>query len=379
MLATLACSFLLGYQEKPPTIDPNQPVRRYVGADLTSLEDGRKSLQIYHLMDPLEQVKQSPKHEWEFQFATSGLFMRPNTDQHTLRIRIFSQTRKENPGDDVALHMIRTMLRMYDMNYHRFGIEHPASYLNKVDVYLCFAGDAGGEQIFGWDPFETDQENRPTRANNIYIYQIQSYTDPLEMLREIAHEYGHATMPLVGGYSKPESWASGDAGERIYLRWFRDLLASGKGQPLDTLGATKERLDAYVNIKVVPMVQEFAKFGPQLDRLKKLDEDGYNAYVALNTYAVATMPAPVVGRAFRLMGGAKATATDLLNHLAGAAAENKTLAITIPPEIAGKTMWVPLNKGKLTGGKVLGNRGVWAKVQPTAKTMTITNPPITDN
>lgn len=381
MFASLAClSLLLGRpQVAPPTGQPQGPVRRFVGADLTSLEDGRKSLQIYHLLDPLDQAKISPKHEWEFQFVTSGSIMRPKTDQFNLRIRIFSQFRKENPADDIALHMIRTMLRIYDMNYHRFGLEHPPSFLSKVDVYLCFGGEAGGEQIFGIDSFETDEENRPTRANMIYIYQITGLTDPLEKCREIAHEYGHATLPPVGGYSKPESWANGDVGERIYLRWLRDMLASGKANLLDTMGATKEQLDTYVTTKVVPLVVNFAKNGPQTDELAKKDEAGFMAYVGLNCYAVATLPAPVVGRAYRLMGGPQATAIDLLTKLAEAAEETRALAITIPPELTGKTIWVPLNKGKLTGGKVLGMRGKWAKVQPTAKSMTIANPPVSDN
>jgi len=379
MIATLACLALLsGSPQDPPTQQPQGPLRRFVGAELTSLEDGRKSLMIYHLLDPMDQVKTSPKHEWDFQFVTSGSVMRPKTDQFNLRMRIFSQFRKENPAEDIALHMIRTMLRLYDMNYHRLGLEHPASFLNKVDVYLCFGGEAGGEQVFGIDPFETDEQNRPTRANTIYIYQITSLTDKLEQLREISHEYGHATLPPVGGYSKPESWASGDVGERIYLRWLRDLLASGKGSLLDTMGATKEQLDAYIGLKVTPMVINFAKLGPQKERLALKDEAGYNAFVEMNVYAASILPPAVIGRAFRLMGGPRATALDQLQKFGEAAAEVRSLPITIPPELKGKTMWVPLNKGKLTGGKVLGMRGEWAKVQPTAASMTIANPPVSE-
>lgn len=353
-----------------------QPDRRYIGAEFDSFEDGRKSLSLNHQLTPLEVPKISPKHEWEFQFVSSGFARRPGTDQFNLRLRVFAQIRKEDPMQDVALHMTRMLLRLWDMNFHRLRLDHAEKFhLRSVDVYLCFGGEAGAEQLFTYD---SEGEGSPRPANNIYFYEITSFTNPIEMAREVAHEYGHATLPPIGGFTAPENWANGDVGERLYLTWLRDLVAAGKANHMDTMGATLEQLNTYVAQKVTPLVVKIGTAGPNLALLGQSSKEAFMEYVGLTVYAGVTLPRPMFARSLGLSLGSN-KATDYAKRILEAASESRTWSPTIPTSLKGKTIWLPVGPGKVTGGKALANKSGWVKVQPTAAKVTITNPPIKES
>ena len=51
--------------------------------------------------------------------------------------------------------------------------------------------------------------------------EIDTSKPQAEACRELAHEYGHAVLPAIGGFKSPEDWANGYLGERLFLRWLR--------------------------------------------------------------------------------------------------------------------------------------------------------------
>lgn len=72
-------------------------------------------------------------------------------------------------------------------------------------VWLCEGGPAGGEHHNG----------------DIYLYQVAALRPGEEWLRELAHELGHALLPPLSGYSRPERSIAGLVGEA----WLMSALA----------------------------------------------------------------------------------------------------------------------------------------------------------
>jgi hypothetical protein len=243
-----------------------------------------------------------------------------------------------------------------------------------IDVYLAKEGEAGAEQMFGYDSWELDEQDRPTRKNMIYVYQADRVKRGIQLSRELAHEYGHAVLPIVGGYTAPESYANGDVGERIFLGWFRDDMRAGRVGLEDTVFTDQKALDTYYEAKVKPYVVEFAKNGPNPELLRQRDERAYWHYVAFSTYLARICPMKMYGRFVNLN---TKLAEDCLKAIESAAEEQLTWTVTIPAELEGKALMVPLVKGTVSNAKVLSRSGIWAKIQPVrGKVVTITNPPL---
>jgi hypothetical protein len=262
------------------------------------------------------------------------------------------------------------LARLWDFNIQRLKIDHNPSFFHGfVDVYLAWGGKAGGEQLFG----EDIEAGRPVRVNTIYIYDLNGFTEPVEMAREIAHEYGHATLPAVGPYTAPEDWANGYLGEKLYLSWMADALQAGKLKPSDAMGANAEGLNAYVAKHVTPLIERAAAAGPGLN-LKGKTAEAMNDYLGLVLYADLLLPDAALARSLRLTGSQ--SAVDYVKAVATAAAEVPTWTANLPNLWKGRSIWIPLPpKGKVSGGTIAKRQGTWVQVKLTGTTLSITNPP----
>ncbi len=366
-LAVLASLALAGLGQ--PTQD-RPTLRGFHRLELASALDGERRLYLRipdHKLDP---PKVSPKHDWTFEWIVNGMIV--TAKQEEPRFRVFSQFRRGSLAEDPAVGVTRMLLRMWDLNSTWLRLDHsPMFLLRSVDVYLCYGGKAGGEHLFDWDVHQPGPDGQPTRVNTVYIYQITEVTSPLEFAREVAHEYGHATLPPVKVPGGREDWANGDVGERVFLRWLRDLLVEGKLTPSDTLGATPEAIQGYLDRQVVPLVTRVATKGPDRKALAEQSDRGFDEYVALVCTAQWTLPLGVLRRSLVLTNGQ--APLDYEKALREAFAESPTVPVTIPPFLRGQAIWIPLGEGRVTGGKVLARRDGWAKVQPTGA-LTVTNP-----
>lgn len=337
---------------------------------LVSVDTGEKLMLLQARSEKLDPPKKSPLNGWVFEHVTAG-FARDSTDEgFNLRFRVFNQYRPDehDPTDYVA----RMMLRLWDFNRQRLNRDHSDFiHLRTVDVYLVSGGGTGAEQQFIEDPYELGENARPARANNIYVYSVQNLDDPLEFARELAHEYGHATLPGIGGYSEPEDWANGDIGERVYMTWLLQGMKAGKLGPFDAMHATVDQLQAYYDETVMPDLKRVGTKGPDLAALERRDKSGYRELLGLASYCAAMMPHKMFGRAVALT--ASPDAEGFLKGVIEAAAEQPEWKVTVPMGLENSPIWVPQKSGALRGAKELQRRGDWVKIQPTTNSVTVVN------
>lgn len=161
--------------------------------------------------------------------------------------RIFYLKREDEP---FARLIGSVMARLYWLGVDYLGL--PASSKSFINVWLAREGTPGGE--------ESDE--------NIWLFAIDTPRAPAEWLRELAHEYGHATLPTVGPFSKPERWANGYLGERLYLKW---MLGDNRQteiwtEPIDAAG--------YLANQVKPLRERFLNGGPDAPDAQKIDAEG---------------------------------------------------------------------------------------------------------
>lgn len=335
--------------------------------DPLSGEDNGLVLQRFERLEP---PKLSPKTfngtRWEFDWVTSGYGRPVGTDQMGLRFRVFSQSRK--PENDLAERVAVMDVRMWQLLYHKYKLDHPVADrdLRQVDEYLCWGGVAGGEQMFAQDT----EAGVTRRVNAIYIYDIASFTNPLEMAREVAHEYGHAVLPAIGGFKTPEDWANGYLGEKLFLTWLRDCFRAGQIQSSSVMGATLPQLETWVAKNVDPLIVDAASHGPQPKLLSASGPKAMNAYMGLVLYADATLPSVVVANSLRIATSAK----DYPSALVEAAAPASYI-LKIPWSLAKQKLWVPLGKSKIQNAKILARSAGWVQIQPLSPSVTVLSSP----
>lgn len=348
--------------------------------DLPNPKGGPPRTELYWRPDDrLNPPKLSPKsfgvgdlkQRWEFDFDVLGFGIFPDSKggaQKRARFFVYEQERK--PKNDMAIAVTRMLLRLWEHLRDDLKMEHSRLTDRQcVDVYLCWAGPAGGEQLFERDP---DLATTLT-VNTIYIYDIPSFTDPVEMAREVAHEYGHATMPPVGGFKTPEEWGNGYFGEKMYLLYMRDELMAGKLGPEDAMGATGPQIDAWVKQHVDPLVSAAAGGPPDVAAMTSTGPHAMNAYMGLLLYCDELLPTPVFSQILAFM---KSTdPKDIPPVIQMAIDRFPVIPLKIPSNLVGRAIWVPVSGAKVVGAKVVQTKDGWAEIKPTGGEIKLVNPP----
>lgn len=341
---------------------------------LTAQDSPKHVMEVYHYWQPMETVWTSPYNEWKFTHISVGMAQPVNAPGPTQRFRVFAQGRQSEENDELGLVTTKFMLRLWNYLYFRCDLDHGPFYRRLVDVYLCKEGDPGGEHMRLYNSFELDAQDRPIPVNMINIYQAYTAKRGITLSRELAHEYGHALLPDVGGFEAPESYASGDVGERIYLGWMRDDLRAKRIDESDTLGTTQAELDSYYKRSVEPHVVRIGKNGPNFELLKERTEKAFYEYVGITTYLSRISPKLMFGRYINLN---TRKAEDAQAAIRSAAEEREEWEVTVPAELVGQAIWIPLVKGKVSGASVLSRKGDWARIQTkVGQKITVTNPAI---
>ncbi len=348
------------------------PQNYFVSAEFPSILNPGAAIMVTHYISPMEAPKVSPKFEWKFNYITVGMVRTPTSETFNTRFRVFGQTERKD-HNDVYQWSTRLLLRLWEYSYFDLNIEHQPRFGRSVDVYMATGGDPGGEQLFDIDGDTLTDSGQPSAVNTIYIYQVQNIRSNFELARELAHEYGHAQLPTVGGYSEPESYAAGDVGERIYLSWMLEQLESGKLMAEDTVFVDRDRLKEYVKQNVEPLVKQIASSGVDMAKLRKKDKEGYMHFVAVCTYAHQILPKEIFQRSQHLIAKEPYEAEA---GIVDAAEERRNWTLKIPPYLKGENLWIPLVNGKVTNATVVQRKGKWAKIKPTKEPVTISNPEI---
>jgi hypothetical protein len=340
---------------------------------------GDPKLPTTHLMyavhlNRLDPPKYSPKKfgdtdplPFEFDWEVDGYCKRvPEATRMDLLFRVFSQERKEKNDKGVAASDM--LVHLWDLGYKKFKVDHLPLYGNEVDVYLCWGGTPGGEQRMDVDLTE-QKPPRERKVNTIYIYDLASFTNPIEMAREVAHEYGHAVLAAVGGFKTPEDWGNGQLGEKLFLTWCRAEMQAGRMGPNDVMGATLPMVDAWVKKNVDPLILDNALNGPSFELLGDTGQASMDAFTGLVCYADAFFPDDLVGMSLRLMTTDRAK--DYPAALLLACQNKKRVVVSIPDIAKGKDFWVPLGNGTVNGGDIVKRNGDWALVHPAGVFLTL--------
>ncbi|MEQ1823419.1 MAG: hypothetical protein ABL949_12995 [Fimbriimonadaceae bacterium] len=324
-------------------------------------------LQIFEATEKLGDSKKSPKlfgdppTAFLFDWLCGG-YGRINPDKnpnYNLRFRVFSQTRKET--GDVAVLVTRMLLRIWDLNVRKLKIDHSNEFNSQiVDVYLCWGGTPGGEHMFSTEIENTYQK----KVNTIYIYDLESFKDPVEMAREVAHEYGHATLNAIGGFKEPEEWGNGQLGEKLYLRWLSEEISDKRLEPIDAMGAFSGPLNAWVKKNVTPLVERCRDNGPVFSLLEGTGQGAMDACNGLILYAETIFPSDVFAQSLKNMVG-ETEAKYYPRALLDAATATSACAIRIPPAWKGKSLWLPTGaEGTVKSGTIIRRQGDWSLVKP---------------
>jgi hypothetical protein len=293
-----------------------------------------------------------PVHDWEFSFLAEGIAGPPgSTLPPRVRFNLYAQSAK---GRAMLTSAARTVLRIWDESFARLKIDNPIKYGLLVHIFLCDGGKAGGEQLFVKSRSPRDQF---ASYNAIYLYHIEGLQDPMEAVREIAHEYGHAILPPVGGFSQPENWANGTLGEKLFVRY---LCKSPFAAPEDLFGLDKAALRSWLAAYADPLAVAIARRRIDQVTLAGIGPAATNEYIGLMLLIDDLFP-DLLGRALKLTGGQ--TAIDALKGAIDAVNEQKGWVINVPNNY-GNEIWIPIaGKCDWTGAKPIQTLGAWTKVR----------------
>ena len=289
-------------------------------------------------------------------------------NQATTRFVVYSE---DQPGLSDAAKVCHLMLLYWDMLSSRLGMDHALSFERTVYVFLKKNGKPGAEQKVTTGP---DEKGQPLKRNSIFIYDIAHLTDPLEFCRELAHEYGHAVLPAVGGYREPEYWANGEMGERMFMRWLAHDMAFGTVKPDEVFDLPSVVLQGWVRKNVDTLTDRILSQGFSASALKGTDRAGLDEFLGLLLATDAVYGDAILARGMLLANGN--TMADVYRGI-GQAIDEKD-AITILPPVGGDAFWayLPGPKWKVTGASVIGTgTGGWVQMKATTAKVQATHLP----
>jgi len=277
-----------------------------------------------------------------------------------LKFRVFSQDRSTH--ENVAPLAARLLLQAWDINIRKLKNDHPLPFNDGIiDVYLCWGGTPGGEHAF--EVAEDKVNNRQTRVSSIYIYDVPSFKDPVDMARELLHEYGHATLNAIGGYKTPEDLANGQLGEKLFMTYLLEAYAAKRIESVDMMRAELPMVASWVKKNVDPLVQVVAEKGPQRGMLEGIGQGAMDAANGLILYMNALLPPNVFAQSLKNMGGSS-NAIDYLRAVKDALAVRPATALNIPDKWKNIAIWVPLaDNWRLQNGTIVRREGDWALIR----------------
>jgi tetratricopeptide (TPR) repeat protein len=196
------------------------------------------------------------------------------------------------------------------------------------------------------------QDGGPAGAESwgadLYVYRAWSARGDAEWLRQIAHEFGHVTLPGVDHFQRPEAWANGHLGERLFIDWLSRNRALLSGDSPWTAGLSADDL---LQRRIGPLVDLFLREGPSSALARDPDEQGMNYYLGAVLYLDRAFGSALVTAAMKKTYGV--TTEDFLAGAANVIGERATTAgLTLSaPMMAGmgeRAFWVFLDPGKWT-------------------------------
>jgi hypothetical protein len=198
-------------------------------------------------------------------------------------------------------------------------------------------------------------------AGSIVIHKADAARSNLEWARELAHEWGHATLPGIDGFVEPEAWADGDLGERLFLP---KLAAAG------WLAAWDKDLDvaAYTRRYVDTLRAAFARTGPVPKLLKDPTRAGFDHFLGAALYVDAAYGTATLAAALQDMEGQRPA--NFFAAFQRALARKSTWTVARPDGVAGPVATC----FPAAGEYILDARSVRRGAPPTTPATPVTGP-----
>lgn len=265
----------------------------------------------------------------------------------------------DNEADAIlAQSAARFLLQCWDANAIRLSVDHNPIYRGGAyDVYLCRGGKPGGEQRAD----EVRLNSKSIRVNTIYLYAVDQLSAPIETMRELAHEYGHATLPAMGGFLEPEDWGNGYLGEKLILHWLTQGNGPERWQPENFMGVSRESAMAWLQSKAIPLRNMIFTAGPNAAKGRTQGPTAMDAYIGLNLFIDEVLPPDAAHNSLLFLAGESKEMWTLFEASLLGENEIKLSLDAFKPQREG---WIPLpSKYKVRGATVLSRQKGWAKVR----------------
>jgi hypothetical protein len=203
---------------------------------------------------PPNTIQIDPIHKARFNRVLYGYV--EGNDKYQMVFRLYFPSRfLSSLGNDylpLAKKILAYSLYFYILGSKYLGRISQWSKDGVVDIWLCEGGDVGGEQV----------------GRNIYFYQIEKGREEVELIREVAHEWGHHIIPPIGPYEEPEEWANGCIGERLLLKLLLDNLPS-------SFSFLKGKLAAFVSERNEEVLRYYRQAGDSQELLRDNSKRGF--------------------------------------------------------------------------------------------------------
>jgi len=273
---------------------------------------------------------------WTFNRMIVAYELEPETKLWKLRFRIFWQDAPSRSAArrQLARSTAELLLRLSGLARAYGGFTPRFAADGVMNIWLAEKGQAGGEAV----------------NNNIYLFEVGTPRAEAEWVRELAHEYGHSTLPMVGGYAQPEWGANGRLGERLFLRWLLRNPSPAEAHPwVKALNAAELK-----NTRIDAPIRLFASLGPHAPKLRETDATAMDGFVGLALYleqahgsaalswALSNIKSPLYGTGEQ-DGGFRAMVESYSRILLGGAQPFVTLNVSdLPKDLP---YWVYLTEG----------------------------------
>ena len=195
------------------------PVPHHACEDITAAAaPAQRAFYTTGLAFPDAAHRRDPEANQAFNRVLHGYVQEAKGGEWRLAFRVL-YNQEQGGAELLAPRVMRLLLRVRAV--HDAFLGDPRGMLERpVDVWLRADGDGGAEQSF----------------NNLYLLGTSRKREPVELLRQMAHEFGHLALPRIG------RWLSrAPAGEEALV-------------PQDALAA-------YVRQEVEPLARAFAAVG----------------------------------------------------------------------------------------------------------------------
>ncbi len=196
-----------------------------------------------------------------------GYILDAQSDRYLLRFILSWPSELLSGGRNYAplsANLMSLMLRFYCYSRLYLGLPREASL---IKAYLCRQGPAGAESY----------------QQALYFYDIDTARDAFEWTRQAAHEMGHLVLPPIGRFVRPEPYAAGELGERLFIQYLAQEAEEVSGSPWPAPAAQKALaglwrgenlpLAEYIEKVCRPSMDYWLAAGPHTDLLNAAEPD----------------------------------------------------------------------------------------------------------